>query len=95
MHDLFGLPVFLGLPIACFVFSRRFARLGERGWAIYSLLAGIAMFATFVLAGMGFQQSPGFTEIAGVFQRLSIIIGFSWIAFLALHLLRQKSPTPR
>lgn len=87
LHDLFGIPVFLGLPVACFVFGRRFARLGERGRAIYSILSGLAMFAAFVLAGMGFQQTPGFADIAGVFQRLSIMIGFGWMALLALRVM--------
>jgi hypothetical membrane protein len=88
LHDLFGMPVFLGLPIACFVFGRLFARRGERGWAAYSILSGIVMFAFFVLAGMGFRQMPGFTNLAGVYQRLSIATGFGWLALLALHLLR-------
>jgi hypothetical protein len=88
LHDLFGIPVFLGLPLACFVLSRWFARLGKRGWAIYSALAGSGMFVTFVLAGMGFRQTPGFVDFAGVFQRLSITIGWTWIALLAVHLLR-------
>jgi len=88
LHDLFGVPVFLGLPIACFVFSRRFARLDERGWALYSILAGLGMFVTFVLAGLGFGQVPGFAGFAGLVQRLSIVIGFTWIALLAVYWLR-------
>ena len=90
LHDLFGLPVFLGLPIACFVFSRVFARLGERGWAIYSTLSGFLMFVAFVLAGMGFSQNPSLVNVAGVFQRLSITIGWSWMTLLAVHLLRGR-----
>jgi len=43
LHDLFGLPVFLGLPIACFVFGRFFAKRGERRWATYSALSGIGI----------------------------------------------------
>jgi hypothetical membrane protein len=89
-HDLFSFLVFLGLPIACFVFTRRFAALGERGWAIYSASTGIAMLATFVLAGMGFSQMPGFVDLAGAYQRLSIIIGWTWMTLLALHLLRNS-----
>ena len=88
LHDLFGIPVFLGLPIACFVFTYRFARVGQRRWAAYSAFSGLAMFVTFVLAGMGFGQVPGLAEIAGVFQRLSIAAGWTWIALLAVHLLR-------
>jgi hypothetical membrane protein len=90
LHDLFGIPVFLGLPIACFVFSRRFAREGERGWATYSLLTGIAMFGVFILARLGFRQTPGFADFGGLFQRITIIIGFAWIALLALRSLREK-----
>ena len=88
LHDLFGIPVFLGLPIACFVFGRWFARLGERGWAVYSILSGIAMFVFFVLAGMGFSQTPGFIDFAGIYQRLSLLFGLGWIALLAFHSLR-------
>ena len=87
LHDLLGLPVFLGLPIACFVFSRVFARLGERGWAIYSALSGFLMFVAFVLAGMGFSQNQSLVNVAGGFQRLSITIGWNWMTLLAVHLL--------
>ena len=34
-HDIFSLLLFIALPAACFVFCRRFATLGERGWAVY------------------------------------------------------------
>ncbi len=91
LHDLFGIPVFLGLPVACFVFTRYFARHGERGWAAYSALSGIAMLITFVLAGMGFSQTPGFSDFAGGFQRLSIGIGWTWLALLAVHFLRARN----
>ena len=87
-HDLFGVPVFLGLPIACLVLSRRFARLGERGWAIYSALAGFGMFVFFIIASLAFNQTFGLADFAGVFQRLSIIIGFTWLMLLAVHMLR-------
>lgn len=91
LHDTFSLLLFAGLPAVCFVFCRRFATLGERGWAVYSLLAGLAMLATFVLAAIGFDQNPSLVNFAGVFQRLSIIIGFTWIALLAFRLISKKS----
>jgi hypothetical membrane protein len=94
LHDLFSLPVFVALPIACFIFSRRFARNAERGWAIYSVLTGIAMFVTFMLAGVGFRQVvPALADSAGLLQRTSIIIGFAWIALLALRLMRSSPPS--
>jgi hypothetical protein len=85
LHDLFGVPVFLGLPVACFVFSRFFSRQGERGWAVYSSLSGIGMLAAFVLTSMGLNQVPGFDDFAGLFQRLTIVTGLAWIALIAVH----------
>ena len=60
------------------------------GWAIYSALSGFLMFVAFVLAGMGFSQNPSLVNVAGVFQRLSITIGWSWMTLLAVHLLRGR-----
>jgi hypothetical membrane protein len=91
LHDLFSVLFFLGLPIACFVFCRRFATSGEPGWAIYSVLTSLAMLVTFVLAGMGFSQNPSLVNVAGVFQRLSIAIGLIWIALLAFRLMSKQS----
>lgn len=92
LHDLFSLLLFFGLPGANFVFCRRFATLGARSWAIYSLLTGLAMLATFVLAGSGFTQNPRLVNFAGVFQRLSIIIGLAWIILLAFRFMNKKAP---
>ncbi len=91
LHDLFGIPVFLGLPIACLVLSRLFCRLDQCGWAVYSALSAVAMLAAFVLAAMGFGQVPGFADFAGLFQRLSLAAGLGWISLLAAHLLRDGS----
>jgi hypothetical membrane protein len=91
LHVLFSILVFSGLPIACFVFSRRFTDIKKTGWAAYSTFSGVAMLVTFVLAGIGFKQYSGFVEFAGVFQRLSIIIGWTWITLLALYLFRTPN----
>ena len=89
-HDFFSILLFFGLPVACFVFCRRFATLGERGWAVYSILTGLGMLAAFVLAAIGFSQNPSLVDFAGVFQRLSIAIGLIWIALLAFRLMSKK-----
>jgi len=91
VHDLFGIPIFLGLPINCFVFSRRFVKQGNKGWSIYSALSGIAVLAFFILADIGFFQVPVFVEIAGLLQRVSIAAGWMWISLLAIHFLRDRS----
>lgn len=91
LHDFFSIFVFACLPVACFIFCRRFRSMGKTGWAIYSALTGLAMPVSFVLAGMGFMQNPILVNFAGVFQRLCIIIGWTWITFIAVHLLRTSA----
>lgn len=83
IHDLFGVLTFLDLPLTCLVFGFGFLRARKYGWAAYSVLSGIAMFVFFVLAGMGFSQVPGYTDLAGLFQRLAIISGLGWITLIA------------
>ena len=90
LHDAFSMLVFVCLPWACFVFRKRFLATGEHGWATYSGFTGFAMIATFIITSMGFKQLSGFVDFAGVFQRLCVAIGWTWITLLSLHLLRAK-----
>jgi hypothetical protein len=94
LHDWLSVPTFLGLPIACFVFARRFVGWGERGWAIYSIVTGLAFAVMFVLASAGFAQTAGLVEFGGLSQRTAITIGWSWLTLLAVHLLNAPSETP-
>jgi len=94
LHDLFGVPVFLGLPIACFIFAGFFVRQGKRGWAWYSRLSGIGMFAVFFVARLGFRLLPDYPDLAanfGLLQRITLMIGFTWLTLLAVHLLKTSS----
>lgn len=98
LHDLFGIPFFLGLPIACIVFARFFARQGERSWSRYSLLSGIGMFAVFFIARLGFRLLPTYPALAanfGLLQRIVITIGFAWLTLWALHMLKGPSKAER
>jgi hypothetical protein len=90
LHDLFSAPVFLGLPVACFVFSRWFAAQGKRGWTIYSAVTGVVLVNAFILSSAGFGQTEGLVDVAGLFQRVTLIIGFGWLTLLAFRFL--KSP---
>ena len=90
LHDLFSILVFTCLPIACFKFRNRFKEAGLRGWATYSMLSGMGMLVTFILAGAGFKQAPILVDVAGVMQRLSILTGFMWMILLAFFILRTN-----
>jgi hypothetical protein len=102
IHGADALFVFGSLTIAIFVLARRFASdPAWRGWALSSLVTGIffagffiACLATAVLDEKGIlPNSP-----TGLLERIAIIIGWGWIALLALRLLRQMrssaSPAP-
>jgi hypothetical membrane protein len=95
-HDLFGIPFFLGLPIACFVFARFFTRRGEHNWAWYSRLSGIGMLAVFIVARLGFRLLPMYPELAanfGLLQRITVTIGLTWLTLLAVYMLNVQAET--
>jgi hypothetical protein len=89
LHDLFSTLVFLGLPVACFVFGRWFAARGERGWAIYSAVTAVVFLGAFILSSAGFGQAEGLVDLAGLFQRVTLIAGFGWLTLLAFRFLRS------
>jgi hypothetical protein len=97
LHDLFGVPFFLGLPIACLVFARFFGRQGERGWTWYSLLSGIGMFTVFFVARLGFRLLPTYPDLAasfGLLQRITVTLGLAWLTLLAVYMLKAPPETP-
>ncbi|HET9908768.1 MAG TPA: DUF998 domain-containing protein [Anaerolineales bacterium] len=97
LHDLFGIPVFLGLPIACLVFARWFARHGAPHWASYSRLSGIGMFVVFFVARLGFRLLPGYPTLAanfGLLQRITVTIGFAWLTLLAIYMMKTPAEPP-
>lgn len=89
LHDLFSSLVFFGLPAACWVFGRRFASRGERGWVVYSGVTGAVFAVAFVLASAGFGQAAGLVDLAGLFQRVALVSGFGWLSLLALRHRRE------
>ncbi len=91
LHVLVSLVAFSSLTAACLVLARRFA--GDpawRGWALYSVATGILVVLFFILADV--VASPDPQAPAGLFQRLSIITGWGWVALLALRLMHRASP---
>lgn len=90
LHDLFSLLAFVALAAACFVFGRWFAERGERGWAIYSAVSGVVFAVAFVLSSAGFGQAEGLVDLAGLFQRVAVTVGFGWLTLLAVHFLRSS-----
>jgi hypothetical protein len=92
-HNLAAVPVFLGLPAAAFACGWQSWRAGRHRFAVYSAGAAVTMLTSMALAGAGFSQSPRLVNLGGLFQRASIITGFTWVAALSAQALRRTPAT--
>jgi hypothetical protein len=85
MHLLTGSVGFLALIVACFVFARRFATLGQRRWTAFSALSGIVVLAAIVGISAGSQQAA---FIIALF--IGGVIGWAWFSALCLYLMGES-----
>ena len=89
LHNLFGQLQFISLSVACFMLARRDAAdPARRGWAWYSLATGLLVAVLFVLTSVVVVKGGP----AGLVQRIFIIVGWGWIAVLAIRLMSKKAP---
>jgi len=93
LHDMVSSLFFVGLPAAGVVLGRRFRAWGQPVWARYSTGTAVAFVVFFALTALGLQQVGSLQAIAGLLQRLTIVIGLGWISLLAVHHTR-KHPSP-
>jgi len=91
MHILSGAIGFLGLIAACFVFARRFAALGQRGWAAYSIVTGVLFFAAFFGIAAGSQAGGATLVFVTVAFTIAVILAWAWISLMAARLLNEHS----
>jgi hypothetical protein len=42
----------------------------------------------------GFAQTAGLVDLAGLYQRLTVVTGLLWLTLLAMHLRNQLTTTP-
>lgn len=94
IHNLAAVPVFLGLPAAAITCSRQSIRAGHRGFGLYCAATATTMLATTALAGAGFNQSPRLVNLAGLFQRASIVTGFGWLTTISARALTRGNAAP-
>jgi len=87
-HNVASMVVFLALPVLGFVLAVRFAsRPGQRWWAAYSAATGVAVLT--LIQGLSVEG------YGGLYQRLTIAVGWGWLAVLAWWLRGQSSQTPQ
>ena len=94
MHTVAALPIFLGIPAAALTCAWRFYRDGRPGWATYSAATGASMLTTTGLFSAGLSQAPQLVNHAGLFQRATIVTGFSWLTALSVRAPLSNSRRP-
>ena len=88
VHGVAGLLAFMTLPTAAFVMAWHFARGHERRWMLYSIAVGVVVLVFFFASGFSSQADVSGSwpnAPTGIFQRIAILAGFSWISALAWH----------
>lgn len=89
LHLVGALLFFGGVPFGSIVLARRFAAVGAVGWAIYSAVSGIGMLLINAATGASPGTAGMFPDVAGLLQRISIVLGLAWLALLFLDLRRE------
>ena len=89
LHDLLSIPTFLGLPAAAVVYAHAFARQRRPGWVLYSVGTAAVMLTGFGLASAAFSQAPTLVANGGLYQRVAVASGFTWLSVLALQARRD------
>jgi len=84
LHFVFGGIGFYALIGACFVFARRYARRGARGWSAFSALTGVGFFLAFAWIASG---STSAATILTFYAAVAWI--WIWHTVVLLDLLRQ------
>jgi hypothetical protein len=82
LHIVSGGLGFLALIAACFVFARRFAGLGKRGWAWYSVATGVIFLAAFAGVASGSSQA---SVVIGFW--IGVVFAWTWISLMAARLI--------
>ena len=95
VHGVAGLITFSSLAAASFVLARSFA--GDpywKGWILYSIVTGVQVVVFFIAAtAVSALDESGVLSGSpiGLLQRISIIVGWGWVALLAIRLLGNRA----
>jgi hypothetical protein len=91
LHLVCGGIGFLALIAACFVFSHRFAALGQPRWAAFSAATGGIFFLAFFGIAAGAQQTGVVLTVLNLAFTFAVVLGWSWISALAARLMNERS----
>jgi hypothetical protein len=89
MHNVCGIPVFAGIPIAGLASAATAVRSRDYRWASYSAGSSTVMAGSFLLCGAAIRGQSRLSGKSGIFQRISIATGLAWLSSLSLRGLSQ------
>lgn len=81
---------FIAFAVAAFSTGRRFGREGSRGWAAFSVVAGVLLLVGFVAVASGSTAAPvvlGFTA--------TVLLSWVWLALASIRTYRQAHEAGR
>ncbi|MDA8395069.1 MAG: DUF998 domain-containing protein [Candidatus Dormibacteraeota bacterium] len=85
LHNLFAIPIFAGIPVAALTSAATAVRGRDYRWAAYSVGSAISVVGTFALFAAALAPSSRLAHGGGIFQRLSIGVGFGWLSALSVR----------
>jgi hypothetical protein len=85
VHNLCGIPVFVGIPIAGLASAATAVRSRDYRWACYSAGSSTVMAGSLVLFGAAIRGQSRLRGKSGVLQRISIAIGLGWLSSLSVR----------
>ncbi len=86
LHNLCGIPVFAGIPVAGLASAAAAVRNRDYRWACYSAGSSTAMVGSLFLFGAAIRgRSRRLRGKSGILQRISIAVGFGWLSALSLR----------
>lgn len=85
LHNVFAIPIFAGIPLAGLASAITALRFKNYRWASYSVASALAMVGSFGLFGSAFGDGSRLAGKGGVFQRISIGVGFGWLTAVSLR----------
>jgi uncharacterized protein DUF998 len=86
LHFVCGGIGFIALIAACFVFARRFAAPGQKGWAWYSVVTGVMFFAAFFGIAAGSGQGEATVAIVNVVFFIAAALVWAWVTAVTVRL---------
>jgi hypothetical protein len=85
LHNLSGIPVFAGIPVAALASATTAARSRDYRWVCYSAGSSAVMTGSLLLLGAAIRGQSRLRGKSGLLQRISIVTGLGWLSSLSLR----------